>query len=63
MCGSAVAGAVALGHSKAGGLPHAPEGFSWPFLKDWPLEFVAQLNPDGMAVAFGVPTSAQGVYR
>jgi len=37
-------GPVALGASKAGGQPHTPDSFQWPFFRDTPLEFVAQVN-------------------
>jgi uncharacterized protein YwqG len=35
---------VTLCGSKVGGNPHVPVGFQWPFFKEFPLEFVAQIN-------------------
>ena len=52
---------VKTGVSKVGGLPHLPAGYEWPFHKERPLEFIAQLNcaefdheyyPDGGLVVF-----------
>lgn len=35
---------LALGASKFGGLPDAPQDFSWPLFRDEPLSFIAQFN-------------------
>jgi hypothetical protein len=35
---------ILIGASKLGGWPDLPPGFSWPFVKNEPLAFVAQVN-------------------
>lgn len=42
--GFSISGEVDIGQSKVGGLPHLPNGYSWPYFKNIPLEFIAQVN-------------------
>ena len=46
--GIAVTDSVSLGDSKVGGYPHAPKDFGWPFFKELPLNFIAQINCNGL---------------
>lgn len=47
--------AVSSGFSKIGGLPNLPAGQTWPFWRDEPLSFVAQLDLAELKVAETLP--------
>ena len=44
MVGSTSDDPVGIGDSKVGGLPHVRDSFQWPQFREFPLEFIAQLN-------------------
>ena len=44
MEGFSIPGKVEIGQSKVGGLPHLPKDYQWPYFRDVPLNFIAQIN-------------------